>query len=285
MKLPSYELQKAYFLTLDGNTTNFDTVSYVSNFTSGNEDLAEIRGTGGDGVLIGDLKDVYQFTFNDETGIHGIGLVDVLSITKVNRVSFDYYIPSGQTIQSLRLRTQDMSDGDYRLETQDAWTSYSLDWSPTIGDNFLLHALNSGASDTFAAEGDVFYLKNIIIRTGNPVPVFDVVPPGQDYPYIVLTAQNVVETNFNTTRRLTEIVTDVDVVTGFEGSFGGKKQCYEISDQVITLIRQTPGNYVSLQGFTMLTSVLESTVTTEVQSETHTLFINRIRFRHKIQEN
>lgn len=120
---------------------------------------------------------------------------------------------------------------------------------------------------------------------GSNVPVFDVVPPDTDYPYVVLTGQNVIETNFNTDKRITEIVTDVDVVTGFDGSFGGKKQMFDISDQVIGIIRKVPGSYLSLQGFTMLTSTLDSTVSIQEQSETNVLFINRLRFRHKIQEN
>ena len=128
-------------------------------------------------------------------------------------------------------------------------------------------------------------LNGNITSGGSNVPVFDVVPPGTDYPYVVLTGQNVVETNFNTDKRITEIVTDVDEVTGFDGSFGGKKQMFDISDQVIGIIRKVPGSYLSLQGFTMLTSTLDSTVSIQEQSETNVLFINRLRFRHKIQEN
>lgn len=117
------------------------------------------------------------------------------------------------------------------------------------------------------------------------VPVFDVVPPGTDYPYVVLTGQNVIETNFNSDKRITEIICDVDVVTGYEGSFGGKKLMYEISEDVIELIRRTAGDYVSLEGFTMLTATLDSTVSIQQDTETHVMFINRLRFRHKIQEN
>ena len=120
---------------------------------------------------------------------------------------------------------------------------------------------------------------------GTTTPVFDVVPPDTDYPYVVLTGQNVIETNFNIDKRITEIVTDVDVVTGYDGSFGGKRQMFDISDQVINIIRQVPGSYLSLEGFTMLTSTLDSTVSIQEQTDTNVLFINRLRFRHKIQEN
>ena len=120
---------------------------------------------------------------------------------------------------------------------------------------------------------------------GSNVPVFDVVPPDTDYPYVHLAGMNVVESNFNIDKRITDIITDVDVVTGFDGSFGGKKQAYGISDQVIGIIRKVPGSYLSLSGFTMLTATLDSAFVREEQNDTHTLFINRLRFRHKIQEN
>ena len=128
-------------------------------------------------------------------------------------------------------------------------------------------------------------LNGNITSGGSNVPVFDVVPPDEDYPYIHIVGQNVVESNFNSDKRITDIIMELDVVTGYDGSFGGKKAMYEISEDVIELIRQTPGNYVSLSGFTMLTATLDSSFSREEESQTHVLFINRLRFRHKIQEN
>ena len=136
-----------------------------------------------------------------------------------------------------------------------------------------------------AGKAGTLYAGGSSTLSNDVIGVYDVVPPDTDYPYVVLTGQNVIETNFNTDKRITEIVTDVDVVTGYDGSFGGKRQMFEISDQVINIIRQVPGSYLSLQGFTMLTSTLDSTVSIQEQSETNVLFINRLRFRHKIQEN
>jgi len=285
MNLPSQALQRAYYLALDQNVKVWDTVAYASNFTTGNEDLLEIRGTGGDGELIGDLKDVYQFTLDDTLGVHLAEATDALTLNVAHRVTFDYYIPSGQSIDGIRVRTGSESDGVYNQTVLDDWTSVTINnWIPFINDNLRFYGID-GSEQSIQADGDVFYLKNIIVRTGQAVSVYDVVPPGTDYPYVVLTGQNVIETNFNTDKRLTEIITDVDVVTGFDGSFGGKGQMYEISDQVINIIRQVPGSYLSLQGFTMLTSTLDSTVSIQEQTDTNVLFINRLRFRHKIQEN
>ena len=128
-------------------------------------------------------------------------------------------------------------------------------------------------------------LNGNITSGGSNVPVFDVVPPDEDYPYIHMVGQNVVESNFNSDKRITDIIMEVDVVTGYDGSFGGKKIMYQISEDVVELIRLTAGNYVSLSGFTMLTATLDSSFSREEESQTHVLFINRLRFRHKIQEN
>ena len=310
MNLPSFALQRAYYLALDENVKVWDTVAYASNFTTGNEDLLETRGTGSDGQLIGDLNDVYKFTLDDTLGVHFTQVTDALTLNTFHRITFDYYIPSEQYVDGIRVRTGAEADGVYDQTVLDEWTSVTINnWAPSADENLLFYAIAGGDDfwddfwnfsvrvfDTSSkiwnisgggiqSAGDVFYLKNIIVRTGQPVSVYDVVPPDTDYPYVVLTGQNVIETNFNTDKRLTEIITDVDVVTGYDGSFGGKQQMYEISDQVIGIIRKVPGSYLSLEGFTMLTSTLDSTVAIQEQSETNVLFINRLRFRHKIQEN
>jgi len=119
---------------------------------------------------------------------------------------------------------------------------------------------------------------------GSNVPVYDVIPPNADYPYILLGSQLTTETSFNTDVRITEVVFDVDVVTGFEGAFGGKSQAYDISEDIINIIRKTPGNYLSLTGYKMLTATLESSLTLQEQDETHILYINKLRFRHLISQ-
>jgi len=119
---------------------------------------------------------------------------------------------------------------------------------------------------------------------GSNVPVNDVVPKDADYPFIVFVSQNVVEQptkdDFGT-----EIVFELDVVTGFEGSFGGKSQAYDISDDVVQAIRTRTANYLSLSGFTMVTTTLDSSFILQEDYENYVLYINKLRFRHKIQEN
>lgn len=119
---------------------------------------------------------------------------------------------------------------------------------------------------------------------GSNIPVYDVVPKTATYPYILLGSQFVNETNFNQTNRIVDVVFDVDIVTGFEGGYGGKSQAYDISDDVINLIRQTPGTYLSLDGFKIITTTLDSANILQDLDETHILYINKLRFRHIISQ-
>jgi len=127
-----------------------------------------------------------------------------------------------------------------------------------------------------ALNGNVSY-------NGSNVPVFDVVPPTQDYPYIVLGSQSIVHEGTRNSFGVQSIM-DVDIVTGFEGSYGGKSQVYDIADDVVQLIATRASSYFSLSGFSCYVSELESSTILEEITETHILFVNKLRFRHLIQE-
>ena len=119
---------------------------------------------------------------------------------------------------------------------------------------------------------------------GSNVPVYDIVPKDADYPFIVFVSQNTIE-DVTKDDFGTEIVFELDVVTGFEGSFGGKSQAYDISNDVVEAIRTRTANYLSLSGFTMITTTLDSSLILQEDYENYVLYINKLRFRHKIQEN
>lgn len=127
-------------------------------------------------------------------------------------------------------------------------------------------------------------LNGNISHSGNVVPVYDVVPKDADYPFIVFVSQNVIEEptkdDFGT-----EVVFELDVVTGFEGSFGGKSMAYDISDDVVEAIRTRTANYLSLSGFTMVTTTLDSSLILQEDYENYVLYINKLRFRHKITQD
>lgn len=126
-------------------------------------------------------------------------------------------------------------------------------------------------------------LNENIIYDGQTVPVFDVIPPDTEYPYIVLGDQTIAEDTDKTSFG-TEIVFTIQVVTGFEGIYGGKSEAYEISNDVIEAIRTRSGSYLSLNGFNNYVTELDSSVILQEVTETHILFTNTIRFRHKIEE-
>lgn len=127
-------------------------------------------------------------------------------------------------------------------------------------------------------------LNGAVTLGGQPVPVFDTVPSGQPYPYIVLTGGTANERSYNQGRFVTELVTDTDVVTGFEASYAGKNTLYSISEQVIAILRAAQQNFIPLTGVSLISTVLDSSVIIEEQTDTHLLHVQRLRFRHIIQE-
>jgi hypothetical protein len=119
---------------------------------------------------------------------------------------------------------------------------------------------------------------------GSNVPVYDTIPKDAEYPYIVLVSQ---DTNEEPTKDDFgyDISFELDVVTGFQGSFGGKSMAYDIAQDVINTIRTRTPNYLSLNGYTMVTTTLDNSFILQEDFETFILYINKIRFRHKLQEN
>ena len=118
---------------------------------------------------------------------------------------------------------------------------------------------------------------------GNIVPVYDVVPDGVDYPYIVLADQIVTDRPSTKDSYISDVLMQVDIVTGFEGAYGGKSMMYDISDSVTNIIR-TRAPYLSITGFNLFKSTLDIASLITQQTDTHILYINRIRFRHLIEE-
>ena len=139
--------------------------AYTSDFTSGNEDLLETGGTGADGQSIADVSDAYKFTQDGSTGIHRAANPTNTNIVGGNiSISFDYYLPSGQTSNRILFRTNDAGDAQVDLTTTDAWTTYSTTFSGIAGDSFLFYSAIIGQGLSFTGNGsDHFYLKNIVV--------------------------------------------------------------------------------------------------------------------------
>jgi len=99
---------------------NEDVDIYTSDFTSGNEDMAEVNGTGADGQSVAGVDDAYKFTLSGGAVAHYTRTNSAFDKVNSYDVSFDYYIPSGQTIDGIRVRTGTTSDGEYDQTTLDA---------------------------------------------------------------------------------------------------------------------------------------------------------------------
>lgn len=118
---------------------------------------------------------------------------------------------------------------------------------------------------------------------GDNVPVYDVVPNNVAYPYIHLQDQIVNVQPQTKDTYITEVIFQIDIVTGFEGAYGGKSQAYDISNDVMdTIINR--GSYLSLTNFNLFQCSLDLSSMVTTQTDTHILYINRIRFRNLIEE-
>ena len=142
---------------------NEDVIQYTSDFSS-TEDLSELNGTGAAAQSIGGVDDAYKFTLSGGSALHQSQKATNSNggnfSEEVGTLTFDYYLPSGQTMDEVFVGfTSGTALGQ---TTTDAWTSVSLSIT-AFGGGTLFFRGRSGGSQTFAADGDVFYLKNIVV--------------------------------------------------------------------------------------------------------------------------
>ena len=129
------------------------------------EDMGETGGTGAGGQSIADVSDAYKFTQDGSTGIHRAGNPTNANIVGGDiSISFEYYLPSGQTSNRILFITNDAGDAQVDLTTTDAWTTYSTTFSGIAGDQFWFYSAIIGQGLSFTGNGsDHFYLKNIVV--------------------------------------------------------------------------------------------------------------------------
>lgn len=312
MKHPGYYLQRAYYEALNGfvyavagdSTTGYTAADFETFFF--------------DTVFDIDTRRIWKFSdssWDDPGEYTSTGTPNAILFTQPGVLPFPTPIafslpgaPSGQPYfvrfeyilvddkqpapgRWNQMRVSSNSTADTTLVTLEATSNFQfqqVEWTPEIlGTSVTWVALADGVPVIMAQNntGVRFIMRKLVTSTEQSVPVYDNVPTGVPYPYIVLGSQNVVEANVNNGRRITTVVADVDVVTGYDGSFGGKRVAYELSSEVTQLVRKTVGTYLPLDGgFNMLTSVLDSSVSIEQKLPDQTLYINKLRFRHKIEE-
>ena len=147
---------------------NEDYNTYTSDFSSGTDGWFANGGTADgniDGISDGTTSkdDVLRLTLSGGAISHSVRLNGAIDVGNVHDVSFEYYIPSGQTMDGILFRTDNGVDGNYQQSVVGTWTSVTIeDWSITQGDQFRIYATDGGSS-TVDGDGDVFYLKNIVV--------------------------------------------------------------------------------------------------------------------------
>jgi hypothetical protein len=146
---------------------------YTSDFSSGSENLSELNGTSADGVSILGVDDAYRFTLSEGNKSHIAEKSNLYEYGKSYTVSFDYYIPSGQTVTGILGPIQEGNTGSTVFNTTGSWQSVSVNIdvreqsagnSNDIKMRFYAH---NGTNFTVNGDDDVFYLKNIVITQTN----------------------------------------------------------------------------------------------------------------------
>lgn len=147
---------------------NADVDTHTSDFSSGTDGWFANGGTADgniDGISDGTTSkdDVLRMTLSGGSTNHSVRLNGAIGLGNVHDVSFEYYIPSGQTLDGIKFQTNSGLDGNYPQSVVGTWTSVTIsDWSISGGDQFRVYGTDGG-SITIDADGDVFYLKNIVV--------------------------------------------------------------------------------------------------------------------------
>jgi hypothetical protein len=154
---------------------NEDVDIYTSDFSSGIDGLIESRVTASsvDGISDGTTSkdDVLQSVLTSGSNTHYVYRNGTFDLSNTYDVSFEYYIPSvrpdgvtPQTIDGIVVRTGTGSDGAYPFSVLDSWQSETIqNWSPSTSNLLLIAAAVGEFIGSIDADGDVYYLKNIVI--------------------------------------------------------------------------------------------------------------------------
>lgn len=127
--------------------------------------------------------------------------------------------------------------------------------------------------------------KNITIGFDElEVKIYDRVPDNVEFPYIVLSSMDSIDTGTKSSFEwLTAIL--VDVVTGYEGLEGGKHLADELSNRVIELIiPERAIGLVEMVNYNCISTTVDNIETLETQTDTNYIVRNLIRFNNIITQ-
>ena len=128
-------------------------------------------------------------------------------------------------------------------------------------------------------------LTGAVTVNSTAVPVYDRVPSGAQFPYIKLGGKDVRDVS-DKASFASEVYFDVIVVTGFTTTTDGKDQAYDISNQVMQLIRPlgSSGIIDLSPDFKALGISVEKTEDTEEDLGTHYEIRRLLKFKNLIQQ-
>jgi hypothetical protein len=138
---------------------NADVNQYTSDFSS-TEDLSESNGTGAAAQSVGGVDDAYKLTCDSTISFHSAITQSIFEVGQVYNVSFEYYIPSGQTIDGIRFIDWGISP----QSTLDEWVTVNETNLTSTRNNIRFFAADgTSITPSTNVDGDVFYLKNIVV--------------------------------------------------------------------------------------------------------------------------
>jgi len=125
-------------------------------------------------------------------------------------------------------------------------------------------------------------LNGNITYDGDTIPVYDVVPDNETYPYIQL--GDYTETDDSSKGDFGDECTfSISVVDRFQGRFGSDAGIYSVWNDIKDIIRARPTAF-DMTDFYVNSTVVDNAVTREEKTETYMYKILEGRFRHLIRE-
>ena len=149
---------------------NADVDVFTSDFSSDDDNFNALNGTDvGQQSILG-VDDAYKLTLSGGNAAHIAEKGVIYQYGNSYTVSFDYYIPSGQTVTGLIAPIQSGNTGSTGLlNVTGSWQSVSVnivvrdEGVGNSNDRKMRFYAHNGTTITFAADDDVFYLKNIVV--------------------------------------------------------------------------------------------------------------------------
>jgi hypothetical protein len=145
---------------------NTDVVKFQSNFVSGSNQFNYSLGLDvTTGESIGGQDDALKAVLNGGDRNHNLAKLNYLSQNKYFTLTFDLYIPSSNSLVDGLKIISPITGNNLYSPTLNTWESFFLEGeSEQLSENDLwFRASNGDNTSNIDADGDVFYLKNIVL--------------------------------------------------------------------------------------------------------------------------